>query len=224
MNMDDLNLNSEKEITEDFTEILDNINKDAQELESDVEMLYHTMNTESSRSGNDDFLKLVKKADYKGFRDDEDDHHRTPKKRLKKWVYVVLVLLFIGIVFGVYKIVDGKNIAKKKEEEKRIVENIESHYNKYVKAGSDIDLYIKESNDYKKIGTLYKDVTVELEDTDIDINTTYFEIKDLGYYIKALDVIKADKMEDSDNRYKNYPTHIEPNEIMRIPLLTKPQS
>ena len=206
MNKEDLDINVKKEMTEDLTQILNGITEDVKKMKDDMETLSDTIIDDKD---NDDFLKLVRKMDYKGFDDKEEAEEvkktsNNPKKRLKKWVYVALIILVVGIIFGTYKIINNKNIAKKKEEETKIIENIKSHYNKYVKVDSDTELYEKENDNYKKIGTIYKDVQLELSDTNITINTKYFKIKDMDYYVKALDVSKIDELKESDTRYKNY--------------------
>ena len=203
MNKEDFNFDIDKEKTEEFTEILNNINEDAKSLDNNFDKEFTTRN---DINRNDDFLNLVKKMDYKGFdeQEEKDTPRKNPKKRLKKWVYIALLILVVGIIFGTYKIINGKNIAKKKEEEAKIIENIKSHYNQYVKVLRDTDLYTKEAGGFKKIGTIYKDVNIELEDVKIDLNTSHFEIKDLGYYIKVDDVSKIDELSENSDRYKKY--------------------
>lgn len=213
MEKDDLSLDNYHEKTENLDDILDNINKDLEDLPNDVEILdikdkieIHE-HLEKTSEYDEEFNDIVKRRDYKGFNNDDiiipKKKSNNSKRKLKKWVYVILIIVIIGFGFGIYKIVDNNKVARKKEQEKEIIASIKSHYNNYVKVNKDTDLLEKNDNKYNSVGTVYKDVQFELEDVNIDINTKYFKIKDLDYYISYQDVEKEEELVKND-RYKKY--------------------
>ena len=205
------------EVTEDFTEILEDKKEVTEQLDivndEKTEELVGVISNTYSRSNrstdeihindiDDDFSDLVRKRDYKGKVEinNRKEKRNAKKRRLKKWVYAVIILILLGVGLGAYKIINDKNVAKKQEEEKTILDNIKSHFNKYVKVSKDTKLYDK---DEKEIGTVYEGVNLELIEEEIKLDTKYFHIKDLDYYISYEDIEKSEE-EKLDTRYKNY--------------------
>ena len=212
MEKDDINLDNFHEETEKLDDILDGINKDLEELKNDIEILDEQKKIEVTRKVientseyDDEFSDIVKRHDYKGIKNDDIiiPKKNNPKRKLKKWVYALVLILLLGIGFGAYKVIGNNRIAKKKEEEQEIIASIKSHYNDYVKVSKDTDLFEKDGSEYKKIGKAYKNINFELDEDQINVNTKYFKIKDLDYYLAYQDVEKDEKKENSD-RYKNY--------------------
>ena len=183
------------EVTEELTDLINQID------ESEIETL-DEKDDKTKRKAHDDFSDLVRKRDYKGYKPPVNKN-KSHKRKLKKWVYVVLIILFVGTVFGGYKIVNRRNIIKDNEEKTKILDNIKSHYNQYVKVSNDTSLYEKDGSNYQEVGTVYKDANLELEEMNIDLNTKYFKIKNLDYYVAYSDVSEGDEQADSD-RYKKY--------------------
>ena len=217
------------DVTEDFTELFDDNkdvteqldvvnNEETEELiglvsnppkfernrEYNYENVYKRSFPDDEKHINDfdeEFSEIVKKSDYKGKVDVPSKHGK--KRKLKKWVYLVILLVIVGGGFGAYKIIHNKSVARKLEEEKRIIANIEKHYNDFVKVTSDTTLYEEDGNNFKEVGTIYEGAKLELVKEDINANTKYFHIKDLDYYISYEDV-EEDEEYEKDNRYKNY--------------------
>ena len=214
--------------TEDLTELIDD-DIDMHTITETLEIPskypeFRRENYERSEyTMNTDFADLVKKRDYKGFHsdiedeiektkklqkieniDDEEEKKPSGKKKLKKWVYILLLLVLIGGGLLGYKIYSDKKKAREKEEaDKAKIAEINSHYNKIIKVSKDTEIYEKEDDKYKEIGMVYEGDIFELEDTKIDLDTKYFHIKDLDFYIPYEDVEKSEEEELSD-RYKSY--------------------
>ena len=136
----------------------------------DFQQSEYTMNT--------DFINLVKKRDYKGFHseiedeiektqrlnrietiddEDKDEPEKKPKgrRKLRKWAYLVILLLLIGGGLITYKIINDKRIAREKEEaEKALLAEINSHYNQFIKISKDTKIFEKDD----KLNLSIKDI------------------------------------------------------------------
>ena len=200
--------------TEDFSGIMDEINEITEKLDDEVLELEEKVNREMPsiheevhiNDIDDDFSDVIRRRKMRRRvdRDIEEQPTRTGKRRkLKKWVYVVFLVLLLVIGAGTYLIVHPHNEQKRLEEEKKIVENIKSHYHKYAKVAKDTKIYEKSDKEYTEIGTIYKDVNLELVEEEVKLDTKYFHIKDLDYYISFEDVTEGSEQE-SNTRYKNY--------------------
>lgn len=135
----------------------------------------------------------------------------------KKIVIIVFLILFgIGIFVGIKvkeNITEKRLEAERREqlerekqrqlEIKQKIEDIESHYNSFVKTNEESVLYIKNDNQYQEKGKINKDIELELEEIEIDEHTDYFKIKNLEYYIPYENVEKIESINKSD-RYKRY--------------------
>ena len=79
-----------------------------------------------------------------------------------------------------------------------------NHYNGFVITNKDCDIYIKENDDYIKMGKIYKDTIVKLK-KNLNKND-YLEIENMddNYYIEYDNVRKVSKDIDNNDRYKNY--------------------
>ena len=212
MEKNSIDLDDFHEKTEKLDDILDGINKDLEELKNDIEILDEQEKIEITRKVientneyDDEFSDIVKRRDYKGIKNDDIiiPKKNNSKRKLKKWVYALILILLFGVGLSAYKIVDNNRIARKKEEEKEIVANIKSHYNDYVKVSRDTYLFEKDGSEYKKVGKVYKNINFKLDEAKIDVNTKYFKIKNLDYYLAYQDIEK-DENKESNSRYKNY--------------------
>ena len=199
---------NEFEKTEEFTELIDDdsdMHTITETLELPKEKInYPEFRREEYHENFDDFTGVVKKRDYKGFTSELDERREKrhgKKRKLKKWVYVLILLIILGGGLLGYKIYSDKKKAKEKEEREQQIAEIEEHYSEFVKVRKDTTIYDK---DYKEIGKVYKGVILNLDDQEIDVDTIYFHVKDLDFYIKYEDVEKGEKEKEIDTRYKNY--------------------
>ncbi len=119
---------------------------------------------------------------------------------------IIVLGLLIGLIVYKKHIIDLKNreIEKQKQEEK-LLKKIKDSYNDYVSTNKDSKLYLLENNKYKEIGTISKDTIINLEATDITLETKYFKIVglDSDYYISYEDIVKTEAKE-KNKRYLNY--------------------
>lgn len=122
----------------------------------------------------------------------------------KKSVVIILSVIVVLIaIISTILIIDKKNKEKIEENKKILLNEIKSHYNDYVKTNKETKLYKKENGKYIEHGKINKNINLTLTETNINLNTEYFNIKDFDLYIKYEDVEKIDEYQKSD-RYKNY--------------------
>ena len=130
---------------------------------------------------------------------------RRVKKRLKIifTCSLLLIFCFVGIFYLEY---DKRNSLReaKKIDQKILVAKIKNSYNKYIKIKEGSILYKKDNDKYVDVMKVYGDKTYTLQDIEIDKNTKYFYIEELGFYVKYQDVLKVDDLVIKDLRYKNY--------------------
>ena len=199
--------------TEDFSLDVDEIREMTEDLEKTINSLNEKLDREMNNIEDEihisdldeDFTGIMRRHDYKGkIEEPKPLPSRSSRRKLKKWVYVLIaaiILVIGGVITGV--VIHNKNEAKRLAEEKAIIDNIKSHYHKIAKVSKDTTIYEKKDNEYKEIGTIYKDVNLELVEEEIKLDTKYFHIKDLDYYIPFEDVVEGEEKE-KDERYKNY--------------------
>lgn len=127
------------------------------------------------------------------------------KRRVKKKVFA-FILLFLGVLLLCGGIVYNyyRNEKIKEENAIKLVREIKSHYGEIIEVSKDSSLYEKKDGKYVKIGTVASGERFSLEEADISVNTKYFKIKELGYYIKYQNVKKSDSLVEKDDRYKKY--------------------
>ena len=126
------------------------------------------------------------------------------KRKLKKKVYVLFVIILLLFGGVGYYFIKENNLQNKREEEERILTNIKSHYNEFVKVNKDSKLYIKNNNDYQEVGTIYENEELNLDNIEINIDTKYFPIKGKDYYIEYENLSKVEELVKYSDRYKNY--------------------
>ena len=134
----------------------------------------------------------------------KQEKYKKGKKRLKKWVYVILAffVLFTGLAsFYFYKKMDNEK--KEKDIIEKIAE-IKSHYSTFVNVDTKANLYTKNNGNYDIVGSIYENNVIELSDIKVDENTQYFNIKNTDYYIKYEDVSKSVNKDDHSKRYEKY--------------------
>ena len=102
---------------------------------------------------------------------------RTNKKRKKRLkLYAILLIIIVLLILGliIYKIMSNNNKIKLKIKEQETIETIKNHYQETVITNKETDLYDSEEN---KIGKINESVIISLEDTNIDLNTKYFNYR-----------------------------------------------
>ena len=124
------------------------------------------------------------------------------RRNVKKKV-VILIILVLGILGG------GSYYLYNKEQirlniEKELLKKINSHYGSIIEVSKDAVLYKKKGDKYLKIGSVSSGEKFSLENMVVDVNTKYFKIRDLDYYINYEDVKVVDSLDEKDDRYKNY--------------------
>lgn len=130
------------------------------------------------------------------------------KKKLRKIIFLVLVLVVAFSIIGTGIFLHDKNKKEKEKQakinEKVLVEKITNSYNKYVKVKAGSFLYKLDKGKYTKIIKVNSEKEFTLKDIKIDKDTKYFFIEELGYYVRYQDVLKTNDLGNKDMRYKSY--------------------
>ena len=196
------------ELMDEKTEEFDNLVRTHENTErlDDIQMMREKLEIPKDEIHisdiDEDFSDVLKRRQRRRQYQEELPTRSGKRRRLKKWVYLLLLIpLLLGV--GLYFIIHSVNEKKRLEAEKALVADIESRYSEYATISKDTKLYEKKDNEYKEIGVIYKDANVELVKEEVTPNTKYFHIKDLDYYISYEDVSKGEKKEEN-SRYKNY--------------------
>ncbi|MDD4706484.1 MAG: polysaccharide deacetylase family protein [Bacilli bacterium] len=131
-------------------------------------------------------------------------------KKKKIILIIFIVIIFLLSIVGVYLYLEHQEylkeqaILEQEQKEKELLKNIKSHYNDSVKTNKEATIYELTNNNYNEIGKINKDVELLLEKENITINTKYFKISNLNYYINYMDVDKIESISKSNTRYKKY--------------------
>lgn len=96
------------------------------------------------------------------------------KNKFKVIIFVLLILLFFACCFGIYQ-----HFLKK---------DIKSKYHSSIVTKDQSFLYIKENHQYVKVGSIQKEISLNLE-KEKELSK-YFKIKDTKYYIYYQDIAK----------------------------------
>lgn len=130
------------------------------------------------------------------------------KSILKVFCFITILVVSVA---GIYLLKEHNDTLKAELKAEMIkinnenkLKDINYHYNDVVKVSINSNLYKLENNKYTKVGTIYKGEVISLEETKINLNTKYFKIKGMDYYIEYNRVEKTDKLNTVNNRYKNY--------------------
>lgn len=126
------------------------------------------------------------------------------KNGKKKIIFFSVLMIIIISLLCAFLYFRNEHIRKEKlKAEKLLVQKIKNSYSRYVSI-DDAFLYKKNGNKYEKIAKVFDSKQFTLADCDIDKNTKYFLIEELGYYVRYQDVSKIDSIDSKDLRYKNY--------------------
>lgn len=129
---------------------------------------------------------------------------KTNKKRI---VAVILILLSIICFFSciVFKNIQEKQMIREQQEKhEKLLDDIKSSYNKYVKTNKEAKLYDFVDGQYIEIGSVGKDIELTLKDIEPTIETKYFLIENINLYINYKDLEVIEKLTLKDDVYKNY--------------------
>ena len=123
---------------------------------------------------------------------------------MKKFVLNISISLLIVLLLVVsYYLYDNEKNKEILINNKKILTDINKHYNKYVITTKKSNIYKKANGKYISIGTINSGEKLTLKDTIIKLSTKYIKIDNTNYYIYYKDVEKIDEF-INDNRYKNY--------------------
>ena len=116
----------------------------------------------------------------------------------KRYILIfILLLLLIFIILYIrerdYETKQVELLEQAKEERKQLIANIDKHYNEKVKINQDTDLYEYKDDQYRKAGSMKKDLYVELEER-MEKQEKYFKLKDFDLYIYYEDVTPVDEI------------------------------
>lgn len=94
----------------------------------------------------------------------------------------IIIILSIILIIGITTICIIKY--NKYKENQKIINEIKNSYSEIIMTNKDKDIFIKDKDNYKKIGKVYKDTIISLKEKEIkDKNDIYYQIKDTNYYI-----------------------------------------
>ncbi len=116
---------------------------------------------------------------------------------MKKILTILLFLLLIGGVYYFY--IQFQNDKKTENDENKLTQLIEK-FDKYALTNKESSLYKKKEDKFIKVGSINKDVEVELDAND----SKYFKIKGLDYYVDANNLEPVDSLKEKNTRYKDY--------------------
>lgn len=130
------------------------------------------------------------------------------RRKFKKKVFVVfgVFLLVICLVGGglFYKHQEMLKEEAIRIKNEKLLKKINSHYSDVIEISKDTNFYELKDSKYIKLGSVSKGEKFNLEKEDITLETKYFKLKDLGYYVSWEDVKKSDVVSSKSDRYKKY--------------------
>lgn len=134
---------------------------------------------------------------------------RKSQKKVNMFIVIFCFLIMIAeIAFGFYLGIlyfKTNESIKEFEQEQEIIEKIRAHYHPNVITTKKTDLYEKEEDKYNVVGSIEKNVELELAMTEsINIDTKYFKVANMDYYVSYKDVKLNDEVTEIDHRYKSY--------------------
>lgn len=120
------------------------------------------------------------------------------KRKILLIVAIFVLLLIIALsLFSYFKYAEHQEEQRYKEK----IANIQNSYNSYVITTKETNLYNKKG---EISGVVSENMYLELDKIEENHTSEYFKVKDNELYIKYSDIIKTDKQELENSRYKNY--------------------
>ena len=116
----------------------------------------------------------------------------------KKTKIICLCLILVVLCLGALLFLDYRKKAILKKDkalaEEKLVKEIKDSYSKFVSIKSGSTLYNKDGNKYVQILKIDKEKDFTLADTEINKDTKYFYVEELGYYVRYQDVFKVSSL------------------------------
>ena len=113
---------------------------------------------------------------------------------MKKFILNISISLLIVLLLVVsYYLYDNEKNKEIFINNKKILTDINKHYNKYVITTKKSNIYKKINGKYISIGTINSGEKLTLKDTIIKLSTRYIKIDNTNYYIYYKDVEKIDE-------------------------------
>ncbi len=129
----------------------------------------------------------------------------------KKIIIFTISIILISACISTYLYVNYKNnqkeqeiAEKKKNDEKKLLKKINSHYNSYVITNKDAKIYELNDNKYIEVGKIGNNTELTLKKQQITVDIKYFFIDELEYYIGYEDVNTINELTIKSDRHKNY--------------------
>ena len=122
------------------------------------------------------------------------------KRNLKNKSFLIIILLVILVSILLILFQNRKEIIDLNEND------IQNHYNQFVKTTKEAKIYELNDNNYKEVGFVSEDIELELLEINSNNDTKYFPIKNLNIYVYYEDVDPIDTISTKSDRYKNYIT------------------
>ncbi len=131
---------------------------------------------------------------------------RRKRRRMKIFLILGIIVLGFGMIGGGLLYGHQQNL---KEEAIRIknellLKKINSRFGDVIEISKDTNFYELKDNKYVKLGSVSKGEKFNLEKEKITLDTKYFKLKDLGYYVSWEDVKVSDVVPSKTERYKKY--------------------
>jgi len=143
-------------------------------------------------------------------------------KKNKKIFFIIFVILLV-LIIGICSFIFYQK-EKERQEMNRLISEIKNSYSQYVTPIKDKKLYTINDNNYQEIGTISKDIVIELVEKDIkDTSDIYYQIKNSNYYIDYKNIKEIEKEEvDLLDKYivtkiiKTNPTNLYQDDKLKI--------
>ncbi len=116
---------------------------------------------------------------------------------MKKFMIILLIMILIGVI-GYYGYTTY--FKEEKVDETKLIEESKEKFNGFAITNKESNIYKKDKEEYKLIGTISKDEKIKI----VDSESIYFMIEGLDYYIDYKDIDPIIDITDSNNRYKDY--------------------
>ena len=148
--------------------------------------------------------KTKNKSNKQHSKDNKSKKNKIIKTSLAIIKVFIVILLSLTITQYYQEQVRIKEEQQKEEARQKLIKEITSHYNNYVKTTKETTLYELDQEEYRKIGTIAKDVELTLEKIEIDEKIKYFKVQDKNQYIEYKTVTPIDSVSEIDTRFLRY--------------------
>ncbi len=130
---------------------------------------------------------------------------------MKKKIGIVIISILLTLILVVLGYMGMKYIQKQKAD-KKLLEDIKSHYSEYVTVES-ANIYCKNEDKYEVCGTIENSIVMPLNSEEITtIQNQYFNIKNTNSFLFYTDVIPANKNEVTFPNYIDFNNNLHTKE------------